>query len=594
MKEKKTSATYFPEIHAVSYEAEFRTSPITSESLLNDSGRDAEKLDGPWGFSIDQYDTFLRSRWFLEGGADEHGMIRPPDFDFDRWETVPVPSCWNMTSPECLNYEGGAVYTRRFRYLQKAKGERVFLKVGAANYDCYVFLNKRCVGWHRGGSTTFFVEITDGLSRENRLAFFVKNRRERHQVPADNTDWFNYGGVYRSVELVRVPATFIRRWSAVLVPGSGFGRIRVSLETDGPEKDGEARVRIPELGVDLRFDVKAGRGSLEFEAAPELWEPGFPKLYDVELSCAGADSVSDRIGFREVRVLGTDVLLNGKKIFLKGVSCHEDSLVNGKAVSPDEVAKMFEVARDLGCNFIRLAHYPHTELAARMADELGFLLWEEIPVYWAIDFTNRDTFADAENQLSELVLRDMNRASVVLWSVGNENPDTDERLAFMGDLVRRVRELDPARLVTAACLWNRVRNRIEDRLADLLDVVGINEYFGWYEGNFDDLAAFFRDSSVGKPVIVSEFGADAPAGNFGTVDEIFTENHQRMVYERQVAVIGSAPYVAGMTPWILFDFRCPRRHHPLQGGFNRKGLVHADKERRKLAFHTLKAFYSGR
>ena len=330
-------------------------------------------------------------------------------------------------------------------------------------------------------------------------------------------------------------------------------------------------MRIPGLKVDLSFDVKAGKGTLDFEASPELWAPGSPKLYDVEVFYSGTDSVRDRIGFREVRVEGTEVLLNGKKIYLKGVSCHEDSLVNGKAVSPEEVAKMFDVARDLGCNFIRLAHYPHTELAARMADELGFLLWEEIPVYWAVDFLNKDTYADAENQLSELVLRDRNRASVILWSVGNENPDTDERLAFMGSLVRRARELDSTRLVTAACLWNRVKNRIEDRLADLLDVVGINEYFGWYEGNFDDLAAFFRDSDLGKPVIVSEFGADAPAGNFGPVDEIFTENHQRLVYEKQVDVIGNAPYVAGMTPWILFDFRCPRRHHPLQEASTARG-----------------------
>ncbi|HUX21110.1 MAG TPA: glycoside hydrolase family 2 TIM barrel-domain containing protein, partial [Spirochaetia bacterium] len=199
-----------------------------------------------------------------------------------------------------------------------------------------------------------------------------------------------------------------------------------------------------------------------------------------------------------------------------------------------------------------------------------------------------------ENQLSELILRDRNRASVAFWSVGNENADTDERLSFMSRLADRAHLLDPTRLVTAACLWNREEGRISDRLADSLDVIGLNEYFGWYEGNFDDLAAFFRGSNPGKPVIVSELGAGAETGHFGTREELFTENKQRDVYEHQIAVIRDAPYVVGMTPWILFDFRSPRRLNSFQRGFNRKGLVDADRIRRKLAFATLQAYYRSR
>ena len=229
-----------------------------------------------------------------------------------------------------------------------------------------------------------------------------------------------------------------------------------------------------------------------------------------------------------------------------------------------------------------------------MADERGVLLWEEVPVYWAIDFANERTYADAENQLSELILRDRNRASVILWSVGNENPDSDERLKFMSRLAERARSLDPTRLVTAACLWNRAEGRIADRLAEHLDVIGINEYYGWYEGNFEDLAAFFRNSKPGKPVVVSEFGAGALAGHYGTVDDLFSENRQAETYERQIEVIGSAPFVAGMTPWVLFDFRSPRRLNDYQRGFNRKGLVAADRATRKMAFFTLQAYYRSR
>ncbi len=161
----------------------------------------------------------------------------------------------------------------------------------------------------------------------------------------------------------------------------------------------------------------------------------------------------------------------------------------------------------------------------------------------------------------------------------------------MRRLAERAKTLDRTRLVTAACLWNRAENRIADRLTEHLDVIGLNEYYGWYEGNFEDLAAFFRNSSPGKPVIVSEFGAGALAGNFGTVDDLFSENRQREVYQRQIEVIAQARYVAGLTPWILFDFRSPRRLNRFQRGFNRKGLVDADRRRRKLAFFTLQEYY---
>ncbi|HUX13613.1 MAG TPA: glycoside hydrolase family 2 TIM barrel-domain containing protein [Spirochaetia bacterium] len=594
------------DIHKVDYLSEYRSSAIDWQSLLNDSGRSEESLDGPWRFSIDPYDTLLRARWFAEIGEDGHGNPRPLDYDWENWLEVDVPSCWNMSSPEYLNYEGAGIYTRTFCYRRRGTSsgsgasdagggrERVFLKVGAANYETVVFLNRRFLGTHRGGSTPFFVEVTDTLADDNRVILVVNNQRKSSRIPMDNTDWFNYGGLYRSVSLIRVPETFIKRWSTALVPGSGFKQVRVSVEIDGPSGAGSATLRVPALGVEHLIPLRDGRGTAEFEAQPELWGPGKPVLYDVEVALASGDIVRDRVGFREIIRKDEQILLNGKSIYLKGISCHEDSPANGKAVTRDEILNMFELAQELGCNFVRLAHYPHSETAARLADERGLLLWEEIPVYWAVEFGNTETFKDAENQLSELILRDINRASVILWSVGNENPDTDERLSFMRRLAERAKTLDGTRLVTAACLWNRAENRIADRLTEHLDVIGLNEYYGWYEGNFEDLAAFFRNSSPGKPVIVSEFGAGALAGNFGTVDDLFSENRQREVYRRQIEVIAKARYVAGLTPWILFDFRSPRRLNRFQRGFNRKGLVDADRKRRKLAFFTLQDYYRSR
>lgn len=157
----------------------------------------------------------------------------------------------------------------------------------------------------------------------------------------------------------------------------------------------------------------------------------------------------------------------------------------GKTTDEEDIRATIRLAKEeLGCNFLRLAHYPHSRLLPRIADEMGILLWEEIPVYWAIAFHDRETYADAENQLSELIRRDRNRASVIIWSGGNENPDTDDRLRFMAGLAQKARSLDDSRLVSAACLVNTAKLKIEDRLAEHLDVIGLNEYYGWYDPDF--------------------------------------------------------------------------------------------------------------
>jgi beta-glucuronidase len=240
---------------------------------------------------------------------------------------------------------------------------------------------------------------------------------------------------------------------------------------------------------------------------------------------------------------------------------------------------------------MRLAHYPHSRRTPQIADELGIMLWEEIPVYWSIDFDNPATAADAQNQLRELIERDWNRASVVIWSVGNENPDTDERLTFMRNLADTARTLDGTRPVSAACLVNHVDNRIEDRLADSLDIIGLNEYFGWYDPDYEKLPALFHNSSPKKPVFITEFGGGALAGHRGTVDEYFTEDRQRSIYERQIDAFRSIPYLSGVSPWVLFDFRSPRRTNAFQRGYNRKGLLGEDKSSRKAAFFVLQSFY---
>lgn len=576
------------DINLEDYLGEYEDKQATVEDLIFDRSRKKESLNGLWHYAVDQYDTCIRQHWFAERYTDQNGFTMPVDYSFDEWPTMQLPCCWNTQSEKFELYDGSMVFTRKFRYEAQNK-EKVLLKIGAANYICRVFLNQEYLGMHRGGSTPANFDVTGLLQAENRIIIQADSTRRPEQVPTENTDWFNYGGVYRDIELIRLPETYIKRFQIALVSDGAFNKIKVRVRLSEPVNTA-AQLRIDELGLCAEIPVTEGAGEAVLEAHPVLWCPENPKLYAVSLSCAG-DEVSDEVGFREIRVQGHDILLNGKSIFLRGISAHEESVPNGKALTDEERLENIRLAKELGCNFMRAAHYPHDERMARLADREGILLWEEIPVYWAIRFTREKTYADARNQLLELIERDWNRASVIIWSVGNENADSDERLAFMKNLADTAHAADENRLVSAACLVSFRENAIADRLAEHLDVIGLNEYFGWYTPDFRLLPQLFENSHPTKPVIVTELGADALPGHHGTITDKGTEECQVYVYEKQVETLRGIDYVRGMTPWILYDFRCPRRTSVIQGYYNRKGLLNPEKTYKKPAFYVLQRYY---
>jgi beta-glucuronidase len=326
----------------------------------------------------------------------------------------------------------------------------------------------------------------------------------------------------------------------------------------------------------------------------EPWSFETPKLYDVEIA-GETDSVRDRIGFRTLETRGADILVNGKPVFLRGISLHEQApLREGRAFSVEDARTLLGWARDLGANFVRLAHYPHNEHMVRLADEMGLMLWAEIPVYWTIQWTNPATLDNAKRQLSEMIERDKNRASVVIWSVGNETPPGSARLAFMSELVHVARQLDPSRLVSAALERGGADpnvQTIDDPLGAELDVLGCNEYLGWYDGSPERPDAVTWQTRYDKPLIMTEFGADALAGLHGDALTRWTEEYQASVYAHQVRMLERIPFLRGMTPWILADFRSPRRPLPgIQDYWNRKGLI-SNRGEKKQAFYVLKKFY---
>ena len=582
-----------------------RTPAQLNSLIANVTGRTTTSLDGQWQVIVDPYDVgFIDYRAQPLKGNNAFSQNYKPkskselvEYDFDTSGHLNVPGDWNTQRDSLLLYEGSVWYRRTFAYA-KSSHTRVFVHFGAANYIANVYLNGQELGQHKGGFTPFNFEVTNLLRPEgNFLIVRVNDTRGKDEVPTVNTDWWNYGGITRPVTLVEVPETFIQDYSIQLAQGSTH-LIKGWVQLNGPKLTQNVTVRIPEAGITKTFQTdSSGHADISFNSNLTLWSPDDPKLYGVELS-AETDQVRDRIGFRSISVEGTDIVLNGKPIFLRGISIHEESpLQPRRAWSEDDARITLGWAKELGCNFVRLAHYPHNEAMLRVADQMGVLVWEEIPVYWTIQWSNPETLQNARSQLGELIARDHNRAALIIYSVANETPIGDARNQFLSQLIQQAHSSDPTRLVSAA-LQNeeslsggRLSIRINDPIANELDVMGNNEYIGWYNHSIADLDVTDWSSKYNKPLIMSEFGGDALFGNHGDAQTRWTEEYQESLYEHQVAMLKRISFLRGTTPWILKDFRSPRRTLPgIEDYFNRKGLI-SDRGEKKRAFFVLQGFY---
>ncbi len=573
--------------------------------LANIPGRATTNLDGQWQAIVDPYDVGYidyRAQTAKNNNAfyKNHKPQSPSElveYDFDTAGQLNVPGDWNTQRDSLLLYEGSVWYKRSFDYT-KPGNKRLFVHFAAANYLANVYLNGEELGRHEGGFTPFDFEITDRAKPTgNFLVLRVNDMRAKEDVPTLNTDWWNYGGITRPVTLVEVPETFIRDYSVQLEKGSTHV-VKGSIELDGPQLRQSVTIQIPEVGIKQTYRTDAGgRVEFSFPADLQLWSPANPKLYLVEISC-DTDRINESIGFRSIAVEGTDILLNGKPIFLRGINLHEEAPTHASRSWSDEDARILLLwVKELGCNFVRLAHYPHNEAMIRMADQMGILVWEEIPVYWTIQWENPATLKNAQNQLGELISRDHNRAALIIYSVANETPINEARNHFLSELVRQAHSTDPTRLVSAALQadetddGNRLTIQINDPLAAELDVMGENEYIGWYTHQMGDIDRTDWVSKYNKPLIMSEFGADAQFGRHGDPGARWTEEFQQTFYEHQIAMLKRISFLRGTTPWILKDFRSPRRTLPgIEDYFNRKGLV-SDHGEKKKAFFVLRKYY---
>jgi len=579
-------------------------SPPSPIVLTGADRRPAISLDGEWASIVDPYFSGLYSfhheekkdGWFMNRKA-QPGDAFVTEYDFAKAPKLKVPADWNTQRESLFFYEGPVWYERDFTY-QPKEHTRVFLHIGAANYKSWFWVNGQKVCEHEGGYTSFNCEVTNAVhAGANFVVAAVDNTRREDGVPTLETDWWNYGGLTRSVSLIEVPETFVDQYDVHL------SRIEDSViegwvHFEGPPDaltGTSVKVELPELNAQMSTSSDK-IGWVNFHGKVEglqRWSPETPKLYKVRIT-AGQDTIEDLIGFRTVETRGTEILLNGKPIFLRGIAIHAEAPYRtGRANTDRDAETLLGWAKEMGCNYVRLAHYPHDESMLRAADRMGLLVWSENPVYWALQFDNPKVLAKAEQQLDEEIGTSRNHAAIILWSMANETPSTEARTRFIETLASRTRALDPTRLITAALLVRAEGETkiVDDALGSALDVIGINEYIGWYEGKPETADTTQWRIGYEKPLIVSEFGGGARAGLHGSEDERWTEEYQASIYRHQLGMLNRIPQLRGMSPWILMDFRSPNR--PLAGiqdEFNRKGLI-SDQGQKKQAFFILQKAY---
>ena len=563
-------------------------------------------LNGDWNYFADPqeqgyYDYRMNpTNWGYFVNAKPQRPSDLVEYNFDACPTMRIPGDWNTQDEQLFIYEGTVWFKKDFDYTPR-DGQRALLYFGAVNYEAIVYVNGKKAGRHVGGFTPFCFDVTDVVKEgKNFVIVKVDNKRHADNVPTLIFDWWNYGGITRDVLLVSVPETYIEDYTLQLDKAiNGKKRtINFSVALNKPIAGQEVTVSIPELKIKQQFTTNTEGEIVNCQLSIinsklQLWSPETPKLYNVEITC-GDERIEDEIGFRTIETRGKQLLLNGKPIFLRGVCSHEETAYTSRRCnSAEDADTLLSWARQLGCNFLRLAHYPHNEHAVREAERQGFLLWSEIPVYWTISWKNADTYANAERQLADMIRRDHNRAAIIIWSLANETPHSDARDQFLGRLATTARSLDNTRLLSMAMEVTGASNyvnRLQDNMNKYVDVVSFNQYIGWYR-DVNDAPKMKWEIPYEKPVIISEFGGGAKAGLHGDKGQRWTEEFQENLYRENLAMLDKIEGLAGTCPWVLKDFRSPRRPLPgIQDGFNRKGLF-SDQGKRKKAFYVMRDWY---
>jgi len=565
--------------------------------MINTGSRNCTSLNGSWNVIIDPADGGnYRQVWKEKKALSKTEFY---EYSFEGGPELKVPVDFNSQLPELTYYEGTIWYKKSFQF-QADKKKRQFIHFGAVNYLADIYLNSQLIGRHEGGFTPFQIEITGSLKEGmNSLIVKVNNKRQKDGIPGLGYDWFNYGGITRDVNLIETGESYIEDYFIQLKKNSA-DQIYGWLKINGSKLKQSICVSIPELGIKYKSTSdENGLAKIEFTAAISPWSPDNPKLYKVLIE-AEQDTIIEEIGFRTIEARGTKIYLNGNVIFLKGVNIHEEApLRSSKAVSDSDFRVLLNWAKELGCNLVRLAHYPHNEKMVRMAEKMGIMVWDEIPVYQNIEFSSAAVPAKISLMMREMIKRDKNRCAVITWSLSNEtSPGLEGRNQCLIALAKECRMIDSTRLINSVFCsqgYNNNTFNLWDPLYEYFDVVSLNEYLGWYvpwQGPANEVK--WKINFPDKPLIISEFGGEALFGNNSEPRDAassWSEDYQEQIYKDQIEMFHTTPNLAGLCPWILVDFRSPVRMHPIyQAGWNRKGLISSTGKKKK-AWYVMQKYY---
>lgn len=570
-------------------------------------------LSGIWDFQIDPDQLGEQNGW-------QNGLVdsRP----------IAVPGSWNEQYEDIYNYFGPAWYVKSTYLPQSWQGQRVFLRVGSACYFGTVYVNDNKIGSHEGGHLPFAFEITDQIEweTENVIAISVENELKPTRVPSGNMDtpllpvasyprttydFFPFAGIHRPVVLYSVPHTFIEDITVIteIVGSNGILKLSARLNAAASAK-GSIQIKGDEVSVKAELEFQDGFAEAQITVPDaKFWTDKTPYLYDLTVQ-TGQDQYTLKIGIRTIAVKGGKILLNGKPVQLNGFGRHEDFIASGKGLNLPLLVKDYQLMRWTGANSYRTSHYPYSEEEMQLADQEGLLIIDEIPAV-SLQFENDAYIAIRQRmclqQIDELIARDKNHPSVVMWCVANEpmplklnlaTPDTQNDLTitkgknFLDTLMRRVRELDSTRLVTFATLGGSPIS-----WAEQCDVVCMNRYWGWYVlGGELDKALISLEQELDsvwetwhKPIIMTEFGADTLAGMHGHPNVMWTEEYQAEVIRGHLQVAARKDYIAGMQIWNFADFAAVQSVMRV-GGINMKGVFTRGRTP-KMAAHVLREFW---
>lgn len=577
-------------------------------------------LNGLWDFVVD-----LDPKYHDDRAIHASPTYARPDWDRRRWHKVAVPGVWNKYAERLNIYEGVCWYAREFAAPSLPKGATALLRFGGVNYACRVFLNGTEIGGHEGGYTEFVVDVSTALREgRNHVAVQVDNRATTTKLPPC-LGYFNYGGIHRDVTLELHPSAFIADLFLRCEPSEQGGRLRAEGHVT-KAKNG-MRVAVACNGVEVAQGLD-GDGAFRAEIdVPSVtpWTPQTPALYPVRVRLVEDETVlhevAQHVGFRRIEIADGRILLNGNPIFLKGICYVYDSPAHGLVLKPEQFLTDLALVKELGAEAIR-SHFPFTHEFYEACDRMGIMVWIEPPIYCLHPKTDATgtVFADpafkalAASMLREMILHARNHPSVILYSAGNEcNTDNAEARAFFQELCDEVRRLDDTRLLSYASLYGRV-----GPLAEMVDVVGVNEYWGWYDriyggkgltpeeeamkGRADvrvepiDLTALEKKldelkESARKPLLLTEFGADSIPGYSSRSRDLWSEEYHADLIRDTFALAKRHPEICGTFPFCLTDYRDPSKFVNAYWDYmNYKGVVSYER-RPKLAFHALKTIY---